>query len=199
MTHSIILASGSETRAGLLHKAGVTFSAVSPRLDEESIRHAATAEGARPAEVARILAEAKAAKVGLRHPQHLVIGCDQILALDGKLFSKPRDRQQARSQLAELSGRRHDLFSAVVVREGGRIVWHALGEAGMTMRRLSQGYIDDYVDRNWDDLRHTVGCYRIEAEGIRLFEKIEGDHFTILGLPMLELIGYLADRGLVPS
>lgn len=194
----LILASGSEIRATLLRQAQIPFETVIPRVDEESYRAALAAEGASPHDQADALAELKTAKIAAKH-QGLVLGCDQILALGDDIFAKPQSPEEARAHLARLAGKTHKLFSAAVLYEDGKPVWRHVGTARMSMRDLSPAYIDDYVTRNWDSIRHAVGCYKLEEEGVRLFTAIEGSHFNILGLPMLELIAYLTRRGTLAS
>lgn len=195
----IILASGSETRATMLRKAGVGVDVRIPRIDEDSLRAALIAEGAGPRDIADALAEMKARRVGEKSPGQWVVGSDQVLEIDGRVLSKPSDPQDARTQLASLSGRRHSLFSAAVLFDDGIPIWRHVGVARLTMHALSEGFIADYVDRNWDTVRHTVGVYRIEDEGVRLFSRIEGDHFTILGFPLIEFLSFLTIRGRLPT
>jgi len=195
----LILASASAIRVSLLERAGLTFAVTPGRIDEEAVRASLSAEGASAHDLADTLAELKARKVSDREPGPLVIGADQILECDGTLYSKPENPKAARDQLAVLAGRTHRLHSAAVVCQGGSPIWRHVGTVRMTMHDLSPGYIDDYVTRNWDSIRHAVGCYKIEEEGVRLFSRIEGDFFHILGLPLIELLTWLRIRGDIAS
>ena len=195
MTRRFILASGSAIRAQLLAQAGVSAQVIRPRVDEAALRDAMLAESAPPRDIADALAEMKARKVSSKETGALVLGCDQVLDLDGRLLSKPRSLSEARDHLALLSGRTHRLFSAAVVCEDGRPVWRHVGEVRMTMHTLSKAYVSDYVDRNWDSIRNAVGCYKLEEEGARLFARIEGGYFDVLGLPLLEFLDWMAIRG----
>mgnify|MGYP001765859410 CR=1 FL=1 len=193
----IILASGSSTRLQILRAANLAVEAVSPRVDETVVREALLAEGAHPRDIADALAEMKARKVSEKHPDALVLGCDQVLALDRQVFAKPETAEEARTHLRELRGKSHKLLSAIVAYEGAEPVWRHVAEARLTMHSISDAYLDDYVDRNWDSIRHSVGCYKIEEEGVRLFSAISGDHFTILGLPLLPLLAWAGTRGII--
>lgn len=192
----LILASQSQGRADLLRHAGLAFEMTAAHVDEDGLTAALRAEGQSARNIADALAEAKAIKISRRMPGALVLGADQTLATDdGTLFGKPADEAAARAQLAALSGQRHRLFSAAVVAQGGVPVWRAIGEARLWMRHLSDAFIADYVAREWDQIRWTVGCYEVEGAGVQLFEKVEGDPWTIIGLPMLPLLGWLRARG----
>lgn len=199
MKEDLILASGSEIRASLLRSAGLNVASEPARIDEDMIRESLLAEGATPRDIADTLAEAKAQKVSGRHPSGLVLGCDQVLAFKGAILSKPASRQEARGQLVSLRGETHQLLSAAVIYEEGKPVWRHVGTARLTMRTFSDAYLDAYLDRNWPDVGSSVGGYKLEKEGVRLFARIEGSHFTILGLPMLELLNFLSVRGTIPS
>ncbi len=191
----IILASASEIRARMLQNAGLALTIIPGRVDEETVRQSHLADGGTARDLADLLAELKALKVSDRNPGALVIGADQVLECDGRSFAKPASPDEARDQLAFLSGRTHRLLSAAVVAENGQPLWRHVGQVRMTMHELSAAEIAAYVDRTWDSIRHSVGCYKIEEEGVRLFARIEGDFFHILGLPLIELLTWLRIRG----
>jgi septum formation protein len=195
----LILASTSPTRLAMLRAAGLDPTPIAPRVDEATIRDALVAEGANPRDIADALAEMKARKVAEKHPSDLVIGCDQVLALDRETFAKPESPDDARRQLRQLRGKTHKLLSALVVYENAEPVWRFVGEARLTMHNFSDAYLNDYVDRNWESIRHSVGGYKVEEEGVRLFSAITGDHFTILGLPLLPLLAWLGNRGMIAT
>ena len=195
----MILASTSPTRLQMLRAAGLDPTPIAPRVDEGTIRDALSAEGATPRDIADALAEMKARKVAEKHPTSLVLGCDQVLALDRQTFAKPETPDDARQQLRQLRGKTHKLLSAAVVYENAEPVWRHVSEAGLTMHPVSDTYLNDYVQRNWDSIRHSVGCYKVEEEGVRLFSAITGDHFTILGLPLLPLLAWMGNRGIIAT
>lgn len=195
MTNNLILASGSAIRAEMLTNAGLDFQTKKPRVDEETIKLSLLHEGATARDIADTLAELKAQKVSNNSPGALVIGCDQVLELAGNTFDKPKDQAEAEQHLGLFSDSVHRLFSACVIYEDGKPIWRHVGVARMHVHPLSSEYIKDYVQRNWDEIRHCVGCYQLEGEGARLFRRIEGDNFTVLGLPLLELLSYLVMRG----
>lgn len=187
-------------RQQIIEKAGLSIEVMAPMVDEEAIKHALQAEEVGPRDMADALAEAKARKVSAKKPEALVIGADQMLALDqGHFFDKPDSPGTACRQLAELAGRSHRLFSAIVVAQSGEPIWRHVGVVRMHVRPLSPAFIDSYVAKNWDLIRHCVGCYQIEGEGAQLFTQIEGDYFDILGLPLLPLLAYLRERKEMPS
>lgn len=197
MTQRIILASGSDIRAQLLRGAGLRFDVQKPRVDEEAIRAALQSDGAAPRDIADALAEAKALKISDKNQDAMVLGCDQILALNDQIFAKPETPQQAVSQLQALGGKTHHLYSAVVIYENGRPIWRHIGHARLTMRALPDDVLAAYVARNWQSIQHSVGAYKIEEEGVCLFTEITGDTPTIQGLPLIPLLNYLYIKGVI--
>lgn len=195
----IILASGSAIRAQMLANARVAAQVVRPRVDEEAVKNALLAEAATPRNIADALAELKARKISEKHPGAMVIGCDQVLNFAGTLLSKPETPDQALDQLTQMRGKRHSLYSAAVIAENGRPVWRHIGQVRLHMRDLSDAYLQDYVRRNWDSIRHAVGAYKLEEEGVRLFSVIDGDYFSVLGMPLTDLLNYLAVRGAIET
>jgi septum formation protein len=191
----IILASGSPTRAGILKAAGVPFEALPPRIDERLIE-APLAKAGKPAgEIALALAEAKATGIGKADRAAYVIGADQTLDLKGERWHKPKTMDEARTQLLCLSARSHELHTAIVAVHRGTVQWRHLDSARLTMRPLSLAEIGAYLDKVGEGALHSVGAYQIEGPGIQLFERIEGDFFTILGLPLLPLLKWLREQG----
>lgn len=191
----IILASGSSIRAALLTQAGIPFEARPARVDEDAIKAALLMEEATPRDVADALAEFKARKIAEKEPGAVVIGSDQVLEYQGRILSKPETAEDAAEQLRTLRGKQHKLLSAVVVYHEAEPVWRYVGQVRLLMRDISDEYLSDYVARNWPGIGESVGSYKLEEEGARLFSRIEGDYFTVLGLPLLELIGFLTQRG----
>ncbi|KUP94814.1 Maf family protein [Tritonibacter horizontis] len=197
MSTHIVLASGSAIRAQLLRQANVNVEVERARVDEGAIKAALLSEGASPRDIADALAEAKARKVSGRHPNRLVLGCDQVLDFEGRLLSKPVTPETALEQLKDMRGKRHTLLSAAVIYRDGMPLWRHVGQVRMAMRQSSDSYLEDYVARNWDSIRHAVGAYKLEEEGVRLFTTIDGSYFNVLGLPMLEIISYLGLQGII--
>ena len=191
----LILASQSRARQALLTNAGINFEAVTAEIDERAVQQASGLSA--PGEIASLLAREKALSVSARLSGKFVVGADQTLALGERLFSKPAGRAQAAEQLRALAGHSHELHSAVAVARDGKILFEAAAIAVMTMRRLGETEIDVYLDQAGDAVTSSVGAYQLEGLGVHLFERIEGDHFTILGLPLLPLLGYLRSEGLL--
>ena len=199
MTAGLILASGSEIRQNLLRNAGVSFTAMPVKIDEAAIRDAMVAENAHPRDIADQLAEFKARKAAQKRPEAVVLGCDQVLAIGRDILAKPQSVDEAKDQITRMNGRSHQLLSAAVIYEDGQPVWRHVGVVKLHMRQVDPGYLDDYLARNWDSIRHSVGGYKLEEEGVRLFHRIEGDYFNVLGLPLLELLSYLTLKGIIPG
>lgn len=195
MNPDLVLASGSDIRAQLLRNAGLRFEVQLARIDEDAVRRALEVEEASPRDVADTLAEMKARKVSDKMPGALVLGCDQVLSVDKIILSKPSGRDEAREQLRMLRNRSHTLLSAAVLYQDGEPTWRHVGVVRLRMRDFSDTYLDAYLERNWDSVRHSVGVYKLEEEGARLFTQVQGDYFTVLGLPLLELLNHLAFTG----
>lgn len=195
MPKSIILASGSAARRQMFADAGVDVAIEKPRVDEESIKASLDAEGASPRDIADTLAECKARRVSEKNPDAFVIGCDQVLDFRGNVLSKARSLAEAHAQLSSLRGRSHKLLSAAVIFEGGKPVWRHVGQVHLWMRDFTDDFLASYLDRLGDGVLETVGCYKLEAEGVRLFSRIEGDYFTVLGMPLIQILNYLTERG----
>ena len=197
----LILASGSPYRRKMLEAAGLSFHVVPADVDEAALKRGLAAQSPKPisAAVADALARAKAQSVSARHPDATVIGADQILALGDDLLDKPGDLAAARVQLERLRGKTHRLISAVVVAEAGKVLWTHVDEAVLTMRPFSREFLDRYLAEADPGLCQIVGAYEIEGPGIQLFERVEGDHFTIIGLPLVPLLAELRSRGVMAS
>ena len=197
MTHKLILASRSPIRTKLLQQSGIEFESVSALVDEEMMKAAMLAEQAPHRDIADKLAEIKALKVSLKNLGRFVLGCDQILSFDGKVFSKPKDQSDLRKQLSVLKSGTHELFSAAVICQDAKPIWRFIGEARLTMRDFSETFLDNYIEQNWKLVENCVGGYQIEGEGIRLFQRLDGDYFSVLGMPLLEIMNFLTVRGVI--
>jgi septum formation protein len=194
---TLVLASASRSRKTMLTAAGVVFIADPASVDEGAVKKTLSAKQADAATVAETLAMRKAEEVAGRHPEALVIGSDQMLACDGRWFDKPVDRAGAKAQLLDLRGRKHELIAAVTVVRGSELLWSHVDRASLVMRAFSEAFVDEYLDRVGDDALLSVGAYQVEGHGIQLFEAIEGDVFTIMGMPLLPLLGFLRSQGVV--
>lgn len=197
MTHKLILASRSPIRAKLLQQSGIEFESVSALVDEEMMKVAMLAEQAPHRDIADKLAEIKALKVSQKNLGSFVLGCDQILSYKGKVFSKPIDQSDVRKQLSVLKSGTHELFSAAVICQDAKPIWRFIGKARLTMRDFSETFLDNYIEQNWKLVENCVGGYQIEGEGIRLFQRLDGDYFSVLGMPLLEIMNFLTVRGVI--
>jgi septum formation protein len=193
----LVLASRSAARRALLESAGIPVEACPADLDERRLEGAATSQ--EPAAIAAFLAGAKAAAVAASHPGRLVLGADQTLALGTKRFSKPADRAGARTQLGALRGRTHELHSAIVFMHNANVLFEHVETTRLTMRPFSPHFLETYLDSVGDAATGSVGAYQIEGLGIQLFERLDGDYFTILGLPLLQALDFLRQRGSLAS
>lgn len=197
----LILASASRGRRNLLAAAGLTFDVVPADIDELTIRQTLLADDARidPVDIAEVLARAKAEAVSRDHPDRLVIGSDQVLARDARLYGKPADLDEARVMLMSLRGVTHELHTAVALSAGGDTVWAHTETAYLTMRNFSAAFLDGYLAHVGARICGIAGAYEIEGPGVQLFERVEGDYFTIVGLPLLPLLQELRARGRLPT
>jgi len=193
----LILASTSKARARVLLSAGLSFAVEPSDLDENPIKKQEAEKGSDAEAVAHVLAKAKALSISARHPGSMVIGCDQMLDCDGVWYNKPATDAMVAEQLKSLRGKTHKLVSAVSMVRGGEELWHSVGVTRLTMRDFSDDFLDDYIDKVGRLVKGSVGAYHFEGLGIQLFEKIDGDYFTILGLPLLPVLEFLRSEGLV--
>jgi septum formation protein len=198
-TPRLILASASTSRRALLTAAGLSFAVQPAPIDEAAAKRSARASGATAAEAALLLADLKARHVAQAAPDAMVIGADQILVCDGAWFDKPPDIAAAREQLRTLRGRSHELATAVVCQAGQTRVWHHIAQPHLTMRDASDAFIDAYLQAEGDDVTGTVGAYRLEGRGAHLFIRVEGEHSAVLGLPLLPLLAFLRQHGVLMS
>ena len=197
MTNGIILASKSQIRSALLLKAGIEFTAIEAAIDEKEVKSSYVNEGYSARDVADVLADMKAKKLSYKYPDNLIIGCDQILEHNGQILSKAVNPIDLVDQLKILRNNSHTFYSACVVYFRNKPEWRFIGSATMTMRNLSDEYIFKYVEDNWSEVKYCVGGYQIENCGISFFSKINGDYFSILGLPIVQLIDHLINRGVL--
>ncbi len=192
----LVLASSSASRAAILKSAGLAFTAIPARIDETAMIESLMAEGAKPRDIADALAEAKTLKVAAKIPAPaLVIGADQLLVCEGRIFEKPRDRVEAQSHLAFLQGKTHELVGGVCGAVGSAIVWRHVSVARLTLRKMDAAAIADYLDAAGDDVLNSVGCYHLEGLGVHLMNRIDGDYYAILGLPILPVLEFLRAQG----
>jgi septum formation protein len=192
---SLILASSSPIRRSMLRAAGVAHDAIASAVDEDAVK----ARLRDPLKLATELAEAKAASVSRASPEPWVIGSDSVVSVDGRLFDKPESREAAAEHLRAFSGSTMQLTSAVALARGGTVDWTHVDSAALSVRRLSEAFIDCYLDAEWPEVGYCVGVFRLEGRGVQLFDRIEGDHFTVLGMPLLPLLGALRARGVIPA
>jgi septum formation protein len=197
MSEDLVLASGSSIRAKLLAQAGVKYRVKVAGIDEFMVKESLVSEKTAPRDIADALADLKAQRVSGQMPGSFVLGCDQVLESGGLILSKPTSPNEMKSQLLGLRGQTHWLHSAAVVYQSGQPIWRFVGTAKLKMRFFSDAYLDKYLTDNWSSIRQSVGGYALEAEGVRLFSKIDGDYFTVLGLPLLEVLAFLTERGVL--
>lgn len=194
---AVVLASASVTRADMLRRAGVPCTIDPARVDEDEVKRGMRGSDAAAADLAETLAELKARKIAARHPGALVVGADQVLDCQGQWFDKPADRAAARTQLLALRGKMHELVSCVCVLRDGERLWHHIGRARLTIRPFTEAFLDDYLDQVGDAALQSVGAYQLEGCGAQLFSRIDGDYFTILGMPLLPLLDFLRNHGVI--
>lgn len=197
MTSELILASASASRQMLMRNAGLRFSSIPAAIDERAIDARLEAAGATPETIALELAKAKAVAVSHLYPDDYVIGSDQTMSLGNRIYHKAKDMAEAHANLLSLSGKTHRLNCGIAIAKNGEIIWEAVSLAQMTMRDLSPGYISRYLERAGSQVLSSVGAYQLEGEGIQLFTSIDGDYFTILGLPLLPLLIQMRELGLI--
>jgi septum formation protein len=196
---TLVLASASTARAGLLRQCGVPFEAHPAHVDENAVREAMQADGADGRDIADALAELKAVRTSGARPDTLVLGADQVLVCEGALFTKAHTMDAARAQLRRLRGQRHQLVTAAVLAKGAAPVWRHVDTSTLWMRDFSDGFLESYLEAEGDALLGSVGCYRLEGIGAQLFERVGGDYFSILGLPLVPLLAALRQQGVIST
>lgn len=196
MSGPIILASGSAIRKDILSGAGLSYEVIVKPVDEATIKNSMLAEGAKPREIADALAQAKSIKVSRNHPG-LVIGADQVMVMEGRLFDKPKDLTEARTRLLSMRGKPHQLIGAVVICENGEPVWRHASKTSLHVRDFSDAFLDAYIEAEGADILSSVGGYKFEGRGAQLFSHVEGDFFSILGLSLLPVLDYLRTRAAI--
>ena len=195
---TLILASGSAARRRMLESAGLAFEVISPRCDEEAAKASYRAKGLAPRAQTEALAELKALSVS-RETSGWVIGADQMLAINGDILDKPRNRDEARAHLTRLRGQTHELITAAAIAKEGAIVWRCVDTQRLTMRTFSDGFLSNYLQTAGDAVLHSVGAYQLEGLGAQLFERVEGDYFSVLGLTLLPVLAFLREQGIAPT
>jgi len=196
---SLVLASASAARAKILRDAGVCFEALPAAIDEGAIKSACIEKGLTASEIAIRLAAEKALQISSKQPDRHVVGADQILALDGEIVSKCGTIAEARSLLGRLRGRKHELVTAAVLASGGKQLWHCVTRCRLVMREFTDTFVADYFRRTGSQTVQSLGCYQMEGLGVQLFERIDGDHFSILGLPLIPLLAAMRAHGLIQT
>ncbi|MDB9726917.1 Maf family nucleotide pyrophosphatase [bacterium] len=199
MKQKIILASESQIRKKLLLQAEVNFQSIAAKIDEDTIKESLKNEGAKPKDISDALAEYKAIRVANKFPTDLIIGCDQILVCDNEIISKARTLNDAKETLKLLRGKSHQLLSSVVIYDNNKPVWRTTSRAQLFMRDFTDEYLEYYIKTSGTDILSSVGCYLLENNGVNLFNRIQGDYFTVLGFPLLEVLDFLRKRELIKT
>ena len=199
MKQKIILASESQIRKKLLLQAEVIFQSIAAKIDEDTIKESLKNEGAKPKDISDALAEYKAIRVANNFPTDLIIGCDQILVCDNEIISKARTLNDAKETLKLLRGKSHQLLSSVVIYDNNKPVWRTTSRAQLFMRDFTDEYLEYYIKTSGTDILSSVGCYLLENNGVNLFNRIQGDYFTVLGFPLLEVLDFLRKRELIKT